>query len=125
MIRHPTNAPTAAAAIVESEEKAEVEIRVQEHEVLAPAQSKMEELIERIKAPDMHSIDTLIDRQEDQGQQVISDHAKVVADSSKVDYCKGNVDPFEGQSVEHFKPPASASFDKVRLTENGILFLKN
>eukprot|EP01036_Dinobryon_divergens_P023303 gene23303-31632_t len=112
VIHHPTIAPTAA--VVESEEQAEVEIRVQEHEVLAPAQSKMEELIERIKAPDLHSIDKLIDRQKDQDQQVIGDHAKVVtADSSKVDYCKGNVDPFEGQSIEHFKPPASASFDKA------------
>jgi len=31
----------------------------------------------------------------------------------KADACKSQVDPFADQSVEHFQPPASASFQKV------------
>ena len=118
VIIHPTIAPTTKS-VPEIDAQAEVEITVQEHDVLAQAQSKMQDMVARIKAPGMQlqSIDALIDRREDQ-QQLTGDSNAALADSSKVDYCKGNVDPFEGQSIEHFKPPASATFDKVRVTEH-------
>ena len=123
-IKHPTLAPTAATTVA-VQSKAAVEITVREKEILTPAQAKMDnELLAQIKIPAVESRSdrekvVAVDRQEapqpqpPQQVEVVGD-GEPAADSNAVDRCKGNVDPFEEQSIEHFKPPASAPFDKVR-----------
>ena len=125
-IKHPTLAPTATTTVA-VQSKAAVEIIVREKEILTPAQAKMDnELMAQIKIPAVESRSdrekmVAVDRQEapqpqpQPPQQVeVEGDGEPAADSNAVDRCKGNVDPFEGQSIEHFKPPASAPFDKVR-----------
>ena len=121
-IKHPTLAPTATTTVA-VQSKAAVEIIVREKEILTPAQAKMDnELMAQIKIPAVESRSdrekvVAVDRQEAPQQQPprqVEGDGEPAADSNAVDRCKGNVDPFEGQSIEHFKPPASAPFDKVR-----------